>query len=69
MGLFWTRVSIGWLGDDPMIGQATRFRPYFLLGFEPIIWGLCTSLIAGVTVSLCTRPPDPSLVRRLFDAS
>jgi SSS family solute:Na+ symporter/sodium/pantothenate symporter len=59
--------ALGWLGvGDPLIGQATRFRPYFLLGFEPIIWGLAVSLVTGVVVSLYTRPPDKPLVDRLF---
>ena len=69
LSLFAAGWCLGWQGYDPMIGQATRFRPYFLFGFEPIIWGLCASLIAGVTVSLCTRPPDPALIRRLFDSA
>ena len=61
--------AMGWLGHtDPMIGQATRFRPFFLLGFEPIVWGLCTSLVAGVGVSLSTSPPPTALVQRLFEA-
>lgn len=54
--------------DDPMIGNATAFRPYFLLGMEPIVWGLLASLIAGIVVSLCTKPPASELVSRLFDA-
>ena len=63
LGLF----AVGWLsGADPLIGQDTRFRPYFLLGFEPIIFGLASSLLAGVVVSLWTRPPDSGLVDRLF---
>jgi SSS family solute:Na+ symporter/sodium/pantothenate symporter len=59
---------IGFSLEDPMIGNATSFRPYFLLGMEPIVWGLLTSLVAGIVVSLCTQPPDAALVSRLFDA-
>jgi sodium/pantothenate symporter len=65
LGLYIT----GFLGDDPKIGQATDFRPYFLLGLDPIIWGLAASLISGLTVSLLTTPPSPQLVSRLFDRS
>jgi SSS family solute:Na+ symporter/sodium/pantothenate symporter len=55
-------------GYDRMIGTATKFRPYFLLDCDPLVWGLLVSLIAGVTVSLLTRPPAPELVSKLFDA-
>jgi hypothetical protein len=67
LGLFATGWVLAWQGFDPMIGQATRFRPYYLLGFEPIVWGLAASLVAGVGVSLATSPPPRALVRRLFE--
>jgi Na+/pantothenate symporter len=54
---------------DPMIGNMTRFRPYFLLGLDPIVWGLAASLVAGVVVSLSTWPPESDRVARLFDAA
>ncbi|HVX15403.1 MAG TPA: sodium:solute symporter [Pirellulales bacterium] len=57
----------GFLGEDPMIGQATLFRPYYLLGLDPIVWGLAVSLFCGVAVSLLTPPPPAPLVSRLFD--
>ena len=57
LGLFATGWVLAWQGFDPMIGQATRFRPYYLLGLEPIVWGLAASLLAGVAVSLATAPP------------
>jgi SSS family solute:Na+ symporter/sodium/pantothenate symporter len=53
---------------DPKLGPPTRFRPYFLLGLEPIVWGLLASLVAGVVVSLRTQPPDASVVSKLFEA-
>ncbi|MGD9647947.1 MAG: sodium:solute symporter [Pirellulales bacterium] len=65
LGLF----VAGWLGFGPsMIGQATRFRPYYLLDCDPIIWGLAVSLVAGIGVSLLTAPPRRELVGQLFDA-
>ena len=67
LGLFATGWVLAWQGFDPMIGQATRFRPYYLLGFEPIVWGLAASLLAGVGVSLATSPPPRELVGRLFE--
>lgn len=50
------------------LGQVTAFRPYFLLGLDPIVWGLVTSLVAGIVGSLLTMPPDQKLVSKLFDA-
>jgi SSS family solute:Na+ symporter/sodium/pantothenate symporter len=54
-GTMFCLFAMGWMGPDPMIGAKTSFRPYFLLGMEPIVWGLCMSLIAGVGVSLWTK--------------
>jgi sodium/pantothenate symporter len=58
----------GILLPDPLLGPATRFRSFYFLGLEPIVWGLLASLIAGLTVSCYTRPPEPALVARLFDS-
>jgi Na+/proline symporter len=56
-------------GYDPGIGpKPSGFGAYYLLGFEPCVWGLLSSLGAGVGVSLATRPPDPRRVALLFDA-
>ena len=60
----WTR---SWLGyPDPGIGQATDFRPYFLLGIEPIVWGIAVSGIVGIVTSLRTPPPSQELLDRMF---
>jgi SSS family solute:Na+ symporter/sodium/pantothenate symporter len=58
---------VGFASPDPMIGNITKFRPYFLGGIDPIVWGLATSLIAGVVVSLMTAPPPQKLISQLFD--
>jgi len=55
-------------GSNVLIGPVTTFRPYFLLDVDPLLWGLAVSLAAGVSVSMCTSPPDKALVSRLFDA-
>ncbi len=52
---------------DQKIGNLTKFRPYFLLDLDPIVWGLLASLLAGVIVTLRTRPPAEERVSRLFD--
>jgi len=67
LALFAAGSALSWQGYDPMIGPATGFRPYYLLGLEPIVWGLTASLATGVGVSLITAPPSPELVSRLFD--
>jgi SSS family solute:Na+ symporter/sodium/pantothenate symporter len=65
--LYGAGFCLAWNGYDQLIGQATRFRPYFLLGLDPIVWGLLVSAIAGIAVSLLTDPPDRQRVSRLFD--
>jgi SSS family solute:Na+ symporter/sodium/pantothenate symporter len=51
------------------IGAASAFRPYFLLGMDPLIWGIAASALFGVVGSLLTEPLDDELVSRMFDAS
>lgn len=53
---------------DPLIGQATQLRPYFMLGLEPLLWGVTASAIVGVVVSLNTEPPSEKLMHQLFVA-
>jgi len=61
--------AVGWIRQvDPMIAERTSFAPYYLGQLHPIVWGLAASLLAGVAISFCTRPPDARLVARLFDA-
>jgi SSS family solute:Na+ symporter/sodium/pantothenate symporter len=45
-----------------------KFGPYYLLGLEPVIWGLAVSSIMGIVASLLTEPPREEVVSRLFDA-
>jgi Na+/proline symporter len=59
---------LAWTGFDQLIGPATKFRPYYLLELDPIVWGLLASAVAGITVSLWTSPPDQQRLTRLFDA-
>ena len=61
-------ILVGLFGDDPGIGPRTQFRAHYLFQMEPILWGVSASLVAGVTVSLMTRPPSASHVSSLFDA-
>lgn len=67
-GIVLVLYAIGWTSDDPLIGEASTFRPHYLLGLHPIVWGLAASTLAGIVVSLGTRPPEDSLVSKLFDA-
>ena len=61
-------LGIQGFGAETLIGPVSKFRPYFLLGLDPLLWGLAVSLLAGIIVSLFTTPPDAALVSRLFDA-
>ena len=56
------------LGPDPLIGSVGLLRPYYVLGLDPVLWGMLTSAVAGVLVSLITSPPPQELVSKLFDA-
>lgn len=58
---------IKFLGKDPLIGPAGLFRPYYILGVDPIIWGLLASIVGGIGGSLASPPPSPELVKRFFD--
>ena len=49
-------------------GRPSEFHAYELLGLEPLIWGLLSSLVVGTLTSLATRPPDARLISKLFDA-
>ena len=66
-GTVLTLYVVGFALPDPMIGQATKFRPFFLGGVDPLLWGLAASFVAGVAGSVLSRPPDVQIVSRLFD--
>jgi len=51
------------------IGAVTSFRPYYLCGMDPMIWGVLASTICGVVVSWLSAPPDQELVARTFDVT
>jgi SSS family solute:Na+ symporter/sodium/pantothenate symporter len=59
----------GWMPSPAAIGQSTSFRPFFLLGLEPVVWGLAVSVVLGLGISLCTRPPRPELIEKLFGSA
>lgn len=62
----WTN-ALG-LPPNPPIGPAKGLRPYYLLGFDPCVWGILASVLLGVGVSLVTRRPDAARLSLLFDA-
>lgn len=59
---------VTWLGPDQGIGIESPFRPYFLLGLDPLIWGLLVSGICGLVVTRFTAPPPAEHVAWLFEA-
>jgi sodium/pantothenate symporter len=67
LALFGSGWILAFRGYDQGLGPDTTFRAYYLAGLEPIVWGLAVSIVAGVGVSLVTRPPDERLVSWLFD--
>jgi SSS family solute:Na+ symporter/sodium/pantothenate symporter len=52
---------------NPNIGAPDAFRPFYLLGLDPCVWGLSLSFLTGIVVSLATRPPAAGRVAALFD--
>ncbi len=60
--------ALKFLGPDPMIGPVGLLRPYYILGVDPVVWGMLASALAGIVVSLITTPPPKELLSRLFDA-
>jgi SSS family solute:Na+ symporter/sodium/pantothenate symporter len=71
VGTVLTLFAVGWLAPwldyEQLIGQQTAFRPYYLFGLDPIVWGLGVSLVTGVVVSLQTEPVEPARVSLFFD--
>jgi SSS family solute:Na+ symporter/sodium/pantothenate symporter len=60
---------IGYWLPDNKLGPETDFQSYYLLGLEPVVWGVLVSAIAGIGVSLFTEPPRAELIAQLFDHS
>jgi SSS family solute:Na+ symporter/sodium/pantothenate symporter len=68
LGLYGYGSYLGRNGIDQGIGPpSSGFGAYYLLGFEPCVWGLSLSLVAGIVGSLATAPPDPKRIALLFD--
>ncbi len=57
-------MGIGKAGTHGAVAQ--DFAPVYLLGLDPIIWGLLISFLLGIGVSLVTRPPPPKHVDVYF---
>ena len=57
---------LGLLPQQP-IGTAAGFKPWYLMGLDPLIWGILVSATSGILISLMTKPLDEELVSRMFD--
>ena len=53
-------------GYDSGIGAGGTLAPVYLLGFDPCVWGISSSFVAGAIVSLLTPAPRGELVDRMF---
>jgi SSS family solute:Na+ symporter/sodium/pantothenate symporter len=62
------RSIVDCLGPDQGIGIESPFRPYFLFGLDPLIWGLLVSGIIGLAVTRFTSPPSAEHVAWLFES-
>lgn len=61
VGMVWASA-----GYDSGIGAGGSLAPVYLLGFDPCVWGIGSSFVAGFVVSLLTPPPSEELVERMF---
>lgn len=52
---------------DAKMGPSGETRAFYLLGFDPIVWGIAVSGLAGWIVSLNTSPPSSATLSRFFD--
>jgi sodium/pantothenate symporter len=60
---------LGWcgVGKAGKTGPAAEsFAPLYLLGLDPVLWGLLVSFALGIVVSLMTRPLPDKHVDRYF---
>jgi sodium/pantothenate symporter len=60
---------LGWqgVGKEDAVGLAAeRFAPLYLLGLDPLLWGLTASFGLGIVVSLSTQPLPPEIVDPYF---
>jgi sodium/pantothenate symporter len=58
-----TLYVVGWsMGGGSKI---SKISPYYLLGFDPLVWGLAVSLLLLVVVSYATRV-EPAQVEKYF---
>lgn len=60
----WAAGFLDLSGGGPAI--ATAFKPVYLLGMDPAIWGVAAGFAAGVGVSRCTTPPSEEMLERVF---
>ena len=81
LGLYWPRCTkqgglasmlggIGvYLGLYVMgIVQTGTARPFLLLGLDPLIWGVLSSLLCAYAVSVFTPAPEQHIIKRFFYA-
>jgi SSS family solute:Na+ symporter/sodium/pantothenate symporter len=66
LGLLVTGLVLARNGWHQPIDHETAFASYYPAGFHPIIFALAASGVAGVVVSLVTKPPPRAVVARLF---
>ena len=61
-------VGMVWASDgyDSGIGAGGLFAPYYLLGYDPCVWGISLSFLAGAVVTLLTPAPREEHVKRMF---
>jgi sodium/pantothenate symporter len=71
MGLFWRRATASGAFAAMLAGASMvllmNLTSIPRLGFDPFLWGLGMSALAGLGVSLATKPPSDAVVTPLFE--
>ena len=65
-------IRLGWMGYGKVPGRGPAsepFAPLYLFGLDPVLYGLFSSFVVGILVSLFTRPLPAKLVDYYFLAS
>ncbi len=66
LGLFITGLVLRYRGWQQLVDHEADYWSFYPFGFHPVVFGIAASLVAGVLVSLGTKPPPRAVVARLF---
>jgi hypothetical protein len=66
VAVLWLLGFLG-IGKAGKMGAAAQdFAPVYLFGLDPLLYGLASSFLLAIVISLCTQPLPRSHVDRYF---